>query len=160
MPFAPVVVFVLVLLVLWLVSRSNGFTISSGYRLRGVDSYGSGAYGAPRGTRKHKGLDIVPLDGSSVRSPISGTVTRYGVPYATNNGNLQLLEIEGTGNDKGTTVKLMYMSPSVPVGTNVRRGELVGYMESLQFRYAGITDHIHLEVYFNGSVVDPHLLDV
>ena len=155
-----VVFIVVVLLLLWLVSRSNGYTLAKDYSLRGVDSYGSGAYGAPRGNRTHRGLDIVPLNGHSVRSPIDGVVIRHGVPYSTNNGSLQLVEIQGKGKDDDLNVKLMYLTPIVPVGHTVKRGSLVGFMESLQFRYKGITDHIHLEVRQNGIIVNPDMLNV
>ena len=43
------------------------------YEERGADPTGAGWYGAKRGTRKHKGLDLVALPGAAVLSPVYGS---------------------------------------------------------------------------------------
>lgn len=50
--------------------------------LRGNDPTGAGWYGAKRGSRKHKGLDLVAKPGTPVMSPINGHVSKIGYPYA------------------------------------------------------------------------------
>lgn len=53
-------------------------------KLRGTDAQGSGAYGAPRKGRLHKGVDYACRPGTMVYSAISGVVMRLGYPYKDN----------------------------------------------------------------------------
>jgi len=50
--------------------------------IRGLDSYGSGAFHAPRGSRIHQGIDLLAAVGSKVHAILDGTVTKLGYPYA------------------------------------------------------------------------------
>ena len=52
-----------------------------------MDSEGSGEYGAPRGKRKHKGIDFCVDKGVEVRSHIDGVVSKLGKPYYFANPN-------------------------------------------------------------------------
>ena len=49
--------------------------------IRDTDSWGSGAYGAKRGGRTHRGVDVSAYAGSVVLSDINGKVKRIGHPY-------------------------------------------------------------------------------
>lgn len=113
--------------------------------VRGVDAYGSGAFGASRdaGRRQHVGLDMVADPGTTVRAPIAGVVTRIGAPYA-DDGQLRLVEVV----DPATQVsaRLLYVAPRVQVGTRVAAGAVLGAAQDLRPRYPhGIVNHVHVE---------------
>ncbi len=117
-------------------------------KLRGKDAQGSGAYGAPRGSRKHKGVDYVAKPGDMVFSGVSGIVTRLGYPYK-GNRELRLIEIDAGLSDekiggKGDLVRYMYVDPAVTKGWNIRKGDLLGIVQRLPFK--GITQHVHVDV--------------
>ena len=50
--------------------------------IRKSDKWGQGHFGAPRGSRKHNGIDIVTQLGTPILSPIEGKVIRISYPYA------------------------------------------------------------------------------
>lgn len=119
---------------------------------RTSDRFGSGQYGASRGNRTHKGLDISTTPGEQVYSPISGNVIRETIPYA-NDPSLKGLLIKGTGTWAGYEVRIFYMQGSFTGA--VSEGQLIGQAQSLQGKYPGITNHIHIEVKKNGAYIDP-----
>ena len=51
-------------------------------RKRIGDRWGQGHYGASRGSRTHNGIDYVLHCGTTVLSPVEGTVTKIGYPYS------------------------------------------------------------------------------
>ncbi|KAJ1081554.1 hypothetical protein NDU88_001734, partial [Pleurodeles waltl] len=53
----------------------------SSNRVRGCDSHGCGHYNAPRGSRLHKGVDVICNDGSVVYAPFTGTKQGQAKPY-------------------------------------------------------------------------------
>ena len=124
----------------------------SGQGERGCDGFGCGHYSAPRGSRDHAGIDYEANAGADVVAVIGGEVTRIGWPYA--NADYRYIEIT---TDDGYVVREMYVSPdaNLVVGSQVTQGEVIGTVQSLQPRYPGITDHIHVEVRENGVVIDP-----
>lgn len=126
--------------------------ILSRMRMRGQDGQGFGYFGASRsgGTRTHEGIDFVCSPGDVVLAPISGTVERYANPYATDSRFGGIL-ISGDG----IAVKMFYLSPKVPVGAKVRRGQQIGIAQDISIKYPGITKHIHMEVFEGGKLVDP-----
>lgn len=121
-------------------------------RLRGQDQHGYGYFGASRsgGSRQHNGIDLVCTPGEAVFSPVAGTVQRYADPYGDGRYGGILIGAEGE-----LSVKMFYLSPVVPVGTKVRRGQQVGIAQAISKKYLGITEHIHVEVYAGGQLVDP-----
>ena len=118
---------------------------------RTSDPYGSGQFGAPRDhhSRNHRGLDIVANPGDAVLSPIDGDVVREAIPYAPFSGLL----IEGTGVYAGYTVKLFYVEARAC--GRVAAGTSIGHVQNLQWKYPGITNHIHMEVRFQGRLLSP-----
>ncbi|KAF3703988.1 Leukocyte cell-derived chemotaxin-2 [Channa argus] len=110
---------------------------------RTSDNWGKGSYGAPRGTRKHLGLDIVCKDGSAVYAPfdvtLNGKVTVYTDPAksAINSG----INLQG----QGLCFKLFYVNPDRTSGS-VRKGERIGTMMPMQSVYPGITSHVHVQM--------------
>ena len=105
---------------------------------RGVDIFGSGDFGAPRGDRVHTGTDFRCV----VVAPVAGEVTKIGYPYS---DDLSYRYVQITDSD-GYDVRCFYVDPSVQVGDRVVVGTEIGTMQSLQGRYPGIIDHVHVEV--------------
>lgn len=113
------------------------------------DKHGSGAYGAPRGGRAHKGVDYVCVPGQVVVSPIAGTVTREARPYAEGPWSGVVIE------SPNISVMLFYLAPDPAViGRVVAQGAPIGTAQDITEKYPGITPHVHLQV----EGVDPQLL--
>lgn len=112
---------------------------------RDWDGFGSGAYGASRdgGVRHHEGVDYVAKAGQAVKAPISGYVTRVGYAY---DDDLSFRYVEITNPALRYQARVLYIAPDVAVGDTVRLGETIGEAQTLQGRYPGITDHVHLEL--------------
>nr|XP_019968721.1 PREDICTED: leukocyte cell-derived chemotaxin-2-like [Paralichthys olivaceus] len=110
---------------------------------RTLDSWGHGHYGARRGTREHKGLDIVCSDGSIVYAPFDVTLEGRLTVYtdtkkaAINNG----INLRG----EGLCFKLFYVNPDRTLGS-VRKGQRIGTMMPMQSVYPGITSHVHVQM--------------
>lgn len=105
---------------------------------RGTDKWGSGDFGASRGNRTHRGIDYQCV----VVSPVTGEVTKIGYPYS---DALEYRYVQIT-DKSGYDVRCFYVDPLVEVGDRVLEGAVIGRMQSLQKRYPGITDHVHVEV--------------
>jgi peptidoglycan LD-endopeptidase LytH len=132
---------------------ADDFANPTGGEQRGHDDYGSGEFGASRdgGGRRHEGVDYVSTPGQSVTAPISGYVTKVGYPY---DGDSQLRYVEISNPALRYTARAFYVSPSVREGDAVQLGDVIGTAASLQRRYGGITDHVHLEILRAGRHVD------
>ncbi|KAM4621491.1 leukocyte cell-derived chemotaxin-2-like [Polymixia lowei] len=116
---------------------------NSNNRRRTSDRWGQGRYGAPRGSRVHRGLDIVCSDGATVYAPfdvtLNGKLTVYTDPKkeAINSG----INLSG----QGLCFKLFYVKPDRTSG-RVRKGERIGTMLPMQSVYPGITSHVHVQM--------------
>jgi septal ring factor EnvC (AmiA/AmiB activator) len=55
-------------------------------------------------------------------------------------------------------IRQMYVKTCLPAGSVVRAGDDIGWLQSLQRRYPGITDPVHVEIRRNGVLVDPTTL--
>ena len=121
------------------------FANPTGLPVRACDAYGCGGFGARRdaGERDHEGVDFDAVAGQPVGAPISGFVTKIGVAYA-DNALLKFVEI--TNPALRYVTRVFYVDPQVVEGQAVRLGEEIGEAHSLQRRYPGITNHVHLEI--------------
>ncbi len=121
------------------------FTNPTGKAVRATDAFGCGEFGAPRDgdERRHEGVDYISTVGQVVKAPISGFVTRIGYAYA-DDRFLRFVEINNPA--LHYTSRVFYVLPSVAEGQAVRLGQPVGWAMSLQRRYPGITNHVHLEI--------------
>ncbi|KAM4716054.1 leukocyte cell-derived chemotaxin-2-like [Anableps anableps] len=137
---------IILLAVLWVCDGVKFGPLCSGNpnnSRRTSDRYGQGYYGASRGGRSHKGLDIVCRDGSTVYAPfdvtLHGKLTVYTDPSkaAINEG----INLRG----EGLCFKLFYVRPDKTSGS-VRKGERIGTMLPMQSVYPGITSHIHVQM--------------
>lgn len=125
--------------------------------LRGNDPTGHGYYGAKRGNRKHKGLDLKSEKKEDVFSLIDGVVTKIGFPYA-NNLTFRYVEIT---NDI-YRIRVMYIFPkNISVGDRIFKGDLIGQAQDISSYWnSKMINHIHIEVYKNGLITDPEPLIV
>ena len=120
------------------------FMNPTGKGVRGHDDYGYGYFGASRdgGGRSHEGVDYIADAGQTVVAPISGYVTKIGYAYAGDSHRF----VEITNPALKFEARVFYVDPSVKVGDTVRLGDQIGEMDTLHTRYAGITDHVHMEL--------------
>ena len=125
--------------------------ILSKIELRGNDPTGHGYYGAKRGNRKHKGLDLVTVPNEDVCSPIDGVITKLGYPYA---NNLEFRYVEITNDIY--RIRVMYCKPiDVFVDQRIFKGNKIGEAQDIAgYWNPKMKNHIHLEVYKNGLLTD------
>lgn len=117
--------------------------------LRTPDAWGSGAFGASRGDRRHRGLDLIVDPGDAIYAPMDGTLVREVRPYASDPRYSGVL-IRGAG---GVEIKIFYVS-GWSLGP-VSAGDEIGVAQDLRPKYPAITNHVHVEVFIDGSRVDP-----
>ncbi len=139
----------------------------SGWEIRHHDHFGSGEYGASRGNRKHKGLDIISNKGGKVFSPMDGKIKRTFHPYSNKCRFLMGVEIVGEGEYSDYKMKLMYvdLDDNVDIGDTVNKGDVVATQQDLLECYPprngkSMTNHIHFEVYENGKNINPEKIIV
>jgi len=122
------------------------------------DTLGLGHFGASRdgGTRTHEGVDILVYEGQPLYSPFEGILTKEFYPYS---GDTRFygFDLVGTGRFEGLKVRIMYCRAiKDKIGKAVKAGELVGYAQKISKKYSVLMkDHIHVEVYEAGVLVDP-----
>ncbi|XP_069500858.1 leukocyte cell-derived chemotaxin-2-like [Ambystoma mexicanum] len=112
----------------------------SSNRVRGCDFHGCGHFNARRGTRLHKGVDIVCRDGSTVYAPFTGNLQGISRPYSKTNAINDGVKLSGSG----FCVKMFYIKPDRYYG-EIQKGERLGTMLQMQSVYGGITSHLHVQ---------------
>ena len=118
---------------------------------RKCDGFGCGNFGASRdgGNRKHMGMDVLTKQGQPVFAPFGGTIRNF--KAYENDSSLDGVQIQGNT----FKVKLMYVQPARENGAKVNAGDVIGWAQSLQPKYPGISDHIHCEVWAYGKALNP-----
>lgn len=106
------------------------------------DVHGSGAWQAPRGYGKHRGIDIACLPDSIILSSTEGVVSKLGYMY---NDDLSYRYVQVTTPD-GYKIRYCYVEPDVKVRDTIEVGQPLGVVQDIGRRYKGITPHIHLGV--------------
>ncbi len=116
---------------------------------RGHDKFGSGAYGASRGSRTHHGIDYACEVGTLIFPERKGTVTKIGYPYG---NDLSFRYVQVT-DDEGFNHRYFYLSPMVFISDYVVKEQPIGSVQNLDKRYPGITTHCHYEIvkYLDGE---------
>lgn len=129
------------------------FANPTGRAPRGEDAFGDGWFHARRdgGSREHEGVDYDARAGQTVIAPISGFVSKIGYAYP-GNSTLRYVEIENPA--LHLEARVFYLDPDVRVGDSVALGHPIGRSHTLQHRYPGITDHVHLEIAEDGRKID------
>lgn len=113
---------------------------------RQPDAYGSGEYGANRGSRAHRGIDYACFVGAEILSPIEGKITKLGYAYA---DDLSYRYVEVVGDDS-LHYRVFYVEPSVGVGDMVTRETIIGKAQDISARYTEngmMENHIHYEIF-------------
>ena len=120
------------------------------------DAAGDGHFGAPRGSRLHKGVDYSCYANEPVSAPMYGKIVRIAKPYRDGRWLGVLIRnslYEG---------KLFYFDPYHDrVGSYVQSGEVIGYAQSISKKYPGqgMTDHVHWQIQdMDGVFIDPETL--
>ena len=125
----------------------------TGLGIRGIDVWGSGAYGAGRGKRIHKGADYVCIPGQSIVAPINGVIIRQRLPYADRVERILFggVLIRGAHCD----ITLFYLQLDVKLITmRVDIGQKIGVAQDISLKYPGIIPHIHMQI----DSINPELL--
>lgn len=124
---------------------------------RGSDAHGQGHYGALRGARTHKGVDLAAYPGSILKSPATGTVERLGYPYNPDDPVKGFLRLIVLKLDDGHRLRFFYVLPLVSPGDRVTPGDPLGIVQNIQIAYDHrMTPHIHFEVIDpQGKHIDP-----
>lgn len=113
------------------------------------DSNGKGHYGASRGSRKHKGVDLLCTEYQDVFTPFDGTVRTF-YAYKTDKKYFGI-EVKN-GNTK---VKIMYVTPIYKTGDYVKKGQVIAHCQDIRKKYSkGMLNHIHVEKFVNNKNVD------
>lgn len=135
------------------VAHATALQNPTGGAARGCDSQGCGEYGASRGRRVHQGLDIEGVPGQDVVAAEDGTVSKIGWPYRDRSlARFRYIEVTHSPTFR-TRYHYVQPGPGIQVGTDVKRGQNIGTLQRLP--YAGITQHVHFEVWLDGQRVDP-----
>jgi murein DD-endopeptidase MepM/ murein hydrolase activator NlpD len=122
-------------------------------KIRGLDKYGAGHFGARRdgGKRTHRGVDAITVSGDDFYSRVVGTVSKLGYPYE---GNYDYRYVQITDKN-GWKWRYYYIKPSVELGLKINVGDKIGVCQDLHPRYPGITPHVHFEIKDGDKYIDP-----
>jgi len=117
---------------------------------RGSDCWGSGNFGASRGSRTHNGKDVLVPAGSNFFSVSSGDVTKFG--YCYRGEGYRYVEITDR---EGNRVRHFYIKPNISlmIGDRIGMGALIGTSQDLACKYQAdechsedMPNHVHIEV--------------
>ncbi|XP_071401254.1 leukocyte cell-derived chemotaxin-2-like, partial [Centroberyx affinis] len=116
-------------------------------RRRTSDRWVEGRYGARRGRRLHKGLDIECKGGATVYAPFDMTLEGKVIVYT----DWHQPQRRSSAIDNGISFTagdicfyLWYMEPDKTSG-EVKKGEKIGTMLNMQEVYSEMTSHVHLQ---------------
>ncbi len=118
-----------------------------------MDSGGSGRFGASRGHRTHKGVDLLGMPGQWVVAPEDGRVTSLGKPYGDGGFWDVYIRLKGASG----LWRMFYCRP-IPgiVGRRVIQYQAIGKLEDVSEKYPdGMDPHLHLELIVSKVKVDP-----
>ncbi len=112
------------------------------------DKAGLGHYGAPRGRRKHDGVDLMCNVGQDILMPVDGIITRVSMPYADDDRWLGAYIV-----NPRIEIKMWYFVPTL-LGMKLKAGTVIGTAQDIGIKYEGVTPHIHFRV----CRIDPMLI--
>ncbi len=125
---------------------------------RGSDSWGDGGYGAPRGHKKHRGIDYAAEEGSYILSPCIGTVTKLGWAYK-EDPHWRYVEITDLA---GKRHRVFYITPLVHEGAAVTILHSIGIVQNISLKYlqqdptiSPMVNHVHYEIWEDGATINP-----
>ncbi len=112
------------------------------------DSRGLGHHGAPRGHRKHDGVDLMCEVGQDILMPVNGIITRVSMPYKDDDRWLGAYIV-----NPRIEIKMWYFIPTL-LGMELKAGTVIGTAQDIGIKYDGVTPHIHFRI----CKIDPCLL--
>ena len=118
------------------------------------DPAGDGSYGAPRGTRVHRGIDFRCVPEQAVFGGITGKVTKHGYCYG-NDLSWRYVQVTDW---QGLHHRFFYVDPILPIGEVVTPETRIGVAQDITKRYPnqGMLPHVHYEVMNqDGRCIDP-----
>ncbi len=117
------------------------------------DEAGQGHFGADRGSRTHRGVDFYLLPGEVLLSPVTGTVTKVGYPYADDLA-YRYIEVSLMNNHRH---RFFYVEPEHEVGNIILVGTRLGTAQDIVKRYPGIgmRHHVHYEIKYGSTYINP-----
>lgn len=124
-------------------------------KIRDYDKWGAGHYGAPRGKRKHRGVDYVNHVNEAVECFEGGEVTKIGFPYSQKSAKKRHFRLVEIMVSHAISHRYFYVEALVQVGNIVEKGQIIGWAQDLDVVYPGITQHVHFEVKKNGRHINP-----
>jgi len=151
--------FISLLLLVFALVRIDAGCICGTNTRRGCDGYGCGSYGAPRGSRRHPGVDLACPAGAAITAPFAGRIVRRSFPYdlsrpgnghkgPINNG----IVFSSSGRESGENcIKLFYITPvRYSSSTNFNKGDVIGHQLNMQGVYpprsgGRMTNHVHVQ---------------
>jgi len=123
---------------------------------RNRDPKGHGEYGMPRGTKKHRGWDIVVEPGTLIKSPLSGIIVKYGHMYA---NALQFRYVDVANETYRVRLGYVELMPDLRTNMHVVEMDCIAVAQDIAGYWGGgMKPHIHIEVYKNGLLTDPEPL--
>lgn len=114
------------------------------------DSQGQGHYGASRGSRRHRGVDLIVTKGQQIFAPFDGTITRKLQVYGSD-PKYKGLEIQSEG-DNTQKVKIFYciVNPDL-ISKKVTKGQVIATAQAINEKYSPkMKNHIHVELWESG----------
>lgn len=150
------IILIIILIVLIMLATTKTVKgLVDNFKIRGVDKFGSGKFGAQR--RKstgevytHQGIDILTFSGQPIKAPFDLSFVRIANPYP-NDKTLK----GAIWKSNNLEMKIFYLTP-ITDKKSFKKGEVIGYAQNLNEKYGeGIGNHIHLELRENGNIINP-----
>lgn len=120
------------------------------FKIRPLDKFGSGAFGASRGNRKHQGIDIIVTENEPIKAPFDLSFKRVTQPYKDDN-----VYKGGVYDSELGELKIFYMKPLTDKKT-YKQGDIIGFAQNIAKKYGPeMHPHIHIELRKNGKLLNP-----
>lgn len=126
--------------------------IVNNQKIRKCDQKGCGYFGAKRGEKKHRGVDIITTPEELVYAPISGSVRKL-IVYPNQN---EMIGVEIS--NEQYKVKLFYVNSNFKTHDFIQKGEYLGKAQNIAKYWNAegkMTNHVHIEVREKGKLIDP-----
>ena len=127
-------------------------------KLRGSDSWGSGAYGASRGHKSHRGVDYAASEGDYILSPVIGLVTKLGTVYK-KDPHWRYVEVTDLA---GLRHRVFYITPLCFVGQTISVLDPIGICQNISLKYqqqdpsvSPMVNHVHHEIWDGDKTINP-----
>lgn len=117
--------------------------------LRGSDGFGYGHFGAPRSNgRTHNGTDFSCNPGDLILSPISGKITKKGVPHY--NEAYRYIQITDSAGLRHRVFYVQIIHDLFEMNAEVFEGDPIGVAQNISKKYdtdnRKMINHIHYEI--------------